>query len=80
MKAADLQVELPETRHARDAFRSMPVKTDRKDALGIAQLVRLGWFRSVHCKSAAAQEVRTLLTERKLVAGADRRCITSMTG
>jgi hypothetical protein len=23
----------------------MPVKTDRKDARGIAQLMRLGWFR-----------------------------------
>jgi hypothetical protein len=28
------------------------------DARGIAQLMRLGWFRPVHCKSMAAQEVR----------------------
>jgi transposase len=28
---------------------------------------RLGWFRPVHCKSMAAQEVRALLTARKLV-------------
>jgi hypothetical protein len=26
-----------------------------------------GWFRPVHCKSMAAQEVRALLTARKLV-------------
>ena len=45
----------------------MAVKTDRKDARGIAQLLRLGWFKPVHCKSAAAQEVRALLTARKLV-------------
>lgn len=45
----------------------MPVKTDRKDARGIAQLMRLGWFRPVHCKSLAAQEVRALLTTRKLL-------------
>ena len=45
----------------------MPVKTDRNDARGIAQLMRLGWFRPVHCKSMAAQEVRALLTARKLV-------------
>ena len=51
----------------RDAFKAMPVKTDRKDARGIAQLMRLGWFRSVHCKSMSAQEVRALLTARKLV-------------
>jgi transposase len=43
------------------------VKTDRNDARGIAQLMRLGWFRPVHCKSLAAQEVRALLTARKLV-------------
>ena len=33
-----LPVELIETRHVRDAFKAMPVKTDRKDARGIAQL------------------------------------------
>jgi transposase len=29
--------------------------------------MRLGWFRPVHCKSLPAQEVRALLTARKLV-------------
>ena len=51
----------------RDAFKAMPVKTDRKDARGIAQLMRLGWFRPVHCKSLAAQETRALLTARQLL-------------
>ena len=67
MRQAGLAVELIETRHVRDAFKAMPVKTDRKDARGIAQLMRLGWFRPVHCKTAAAQEIRALLTARKLV-------------
>ena len=67
MKAAGLAVELLETRHVRAAFKTMPVKTDRNDARGIAQLMRLGWFRPVHCKSAAAQEVRAVLTARKLI-------------
>src|SRR3954466_7596557 len=67
MKAAGLAVELLETRHVRAAFKTMPVKTDRKDARGIAQLLRLGWFRPVHCKSASAQETRALLTARKLL-------------
>ena len=74
MRQAGLAVELLETRHVRDAFKAMPVKTDRKacpragnkpdprDARGIAQLMRLGWFRPVHCKSLPAQEVRALLT------------------
>ena len=67
MKQAGLAVELLETRHVRDAFKAMPVKSDRNDAQGIAQLMRLGWFRPVHCKSMAAQEVRAILTARKLV-------------
>jgi transposase len=69
MRKADLPVELLETRHVRDAFKAMPVKTDRKDARGIAQLLRLGWFRPVHCKSLSAQETRALLTARKLLQG-----------
>jgi transposase len=67
MKQAGLAVELLETRHVRDAFKARPVKSDRNDARGIAQLMRLGWFRPVHCKSMAAQEVRAILTARKLV-------------
>jgi transposase len=69
MKQAGLAVELLETRHVRNAFKIMPVKTDRKDARGIAQLMRLGWFRPVHCKSLPAQETRSLLGARKLLQG-----------
>ena len=67
LKDAGFAAELLETRHVRDAFKAMPVKTDRNDARGIAQLMRLGWFRPVHCKSMPAQETRAFLTARKLV-------------
>jgi transposase len=67
MRQAGLPIELLETRHVRAAFKTMPVKTDRNDARGIAELMRVGWFRPVHCKSLAAQEVRAQLTARKLV-------------
>jgi transposase len=67
MRQAALAVELLETRHVRNAFKIMPVKTDRKEARGIAELMRLGWFRPVHCKSMEAQETRAMLTARKLV-------------
>ncbi|HEV2976595.1 MAG TPA: IS110 family transposase [Casimicrobiaceae bacterium] len=67
MREAGLAVELLETRHVRNAFKTMPVKTDRKDARGIAELMRMGWFRPVHCKSMGAQETRVMLTARKLV-------------
>ena len=58
MRAAGLPVELLETRHVRDAFRAMPVKNDRNDARGIAQLMRLGWFRPVHCTASRRRRRR----------------------
>jgi transposase len=67
LKKAGLAVELLETRHVRDAFKAMPVKSDRNDARSIAQLMRLDWFRAVHCKSISAQETRAILTARDLV-------------
>jgi transposase len=67
LKKAGLAVELLETRHVRNAFKTMAVKTDRKDARGIAELVRVGWFRPVHCKSINAQETRVMLNTRSLV-------------
>src|ERR687897_2186197 len=59
MKAAGLPVELLETRHVRAAFKAMPVKTDRTDARGIAQLMRLGWFRPVHCKAVRGSDLKS---------------------
>src|SRR5215208_479925 len=60
---------LLETRQVKAALSAMVVKTDRKDARGIAQLLRMGWFRPVHCKSPPAQEIRALLVGRKLLQG-----------
>src|SRR5580700_11482509 len=80
MRRAGLAVELLETRHVRKAFEAMPVKSDRNDARGIAQLMRLGWFRPVHCKSLGAQETRALLTARKLVQSKLRDVENSLRG
>jgi transposase len=56
-----------EARHVRAAFAAMRVKTDRNDARGIAQLVRLGWFKAVHVKAPSAQETRALLNARQFL-------------
>jgi transposase len=50
-----------ECRPVKAGLSAMRNKTDRNDARGIAQLVRLGWFHLVHVKSAEAQQVRMLL-------------------
>ena len=80
LREAGFAVELLETRHVRDAFKSMPVKSDRNDARGIAQLMRLGWFRPVHCKSIEAQETRAVLTARKLLQSKLRDIENSLRG
>jgi transposase len=64
---AGFETVLLETRQVKAALSAMVVKTDRKDARGIAQLLRMGWFRPVHCKSPPAQAIRALLVGRKLL-------------
>src|ERR1700739_628824 len=58
MKQAGLAVELLETRHVSDAFKAMPVKSDRNDARNIAQLMRLRWFRPGDRKAIPAPGIR----------------------
>src|SRR5690349_10521536 len=41
-------------------------KTDRNDARGIAQMMRVGMYRPVHVKTLRSQKLRMLLTHRKL--------------
>ena len=80
LREANFAVELLETRHVRDAFKARLVKSDRNDARGIAQLMRLGWFRPVHCKSIEAQETRAILTARKLLQSKLRDIENSLRG
>src|SRR3954447_14758195 len=67
LSEAGYEAVLLETRHVKAALSAMVVKTDRKDARGIAQLLRMGWYRPVHRKSPPAQEIRALLSGRKLL-------------
>ena len=64
---AGFDTVLMETRQVKGALKAMPIKTDRRDAEGIARLLHMGWFRPVHCKSVSAQEVRAVLGTRKSV-------------
>ena len=64
---AGFEVVLLETRHVKAALSAMVVKTDRKDARGIAHLLRMGWYQPVHAKSLGARDARALLAARKLL-------------
>jgi transposase len=65
--ARGFEAVLLETRHVHAALKASRVKTDRRDARGIAQLLRMGWFRPVHVKTATAREQRVLLGARDML-------------
>ena len=64
---AGLPVIVVEARHMHVSLSTMRNKTDRNDARGIAQMMRLGWFRAVCVKNIETQKMRTLLSNRKLL-------------
>jgi len=64
---ASLAVICVETRHMRAALKAQINKTDRNDARGIAQMMRVGLYRPVHVKTLRSQKLRMLLTHRKLL-------------
>jgi transposase len=64
---AGLPVICVETRHMRAVLKAQINKTDRNDARGIAQLMRVELYRPVHVKTLRSQKLRMLLTHRKLL-------------
>ena len=62
-----LPVICVETRHMRAVLKAQINKTDRNDARGIAQMMRVGLYRPVHVKTLRSQKLRVLLTHRKLL-------------
>src|SRR6187401_2738611 len=64
---AELPVICVETRHMQAVLKAQINKTDRNDARGIAQMMRVGMYRPVHVKTLRSQKLRMLLTHRKLL-------------
>ena len=64
---AELPVICVETRHMRAVLKAQINKTDRNDARGIAQMIRVGLYRPVYVKTLRSQKLRMLLTHRKLL-------------
>src|ERR1700749_1034636 len=56
-----------ETRHMRAVLKAQINKTDRNDARGMAQMMRVGLYRPVHVKTLRSQKLRMLLIHRKLL-------------
>jgi transposase len=55
-------------------------KTDQNDAEGLAQIVRTGWYRSVHVKSFESHRARALLGARTQLVGMTTRLSNHIRG
>src|SRR6201993_3424801 len=64
-----LEVICLDARHARAALEMQINKTDQNDAEGLAQIVRTGWYRSVHVKSFDSHRARAMLGARTQLVG-----------
>jgi transposase len=64
LTAAGLPVVCMDARHAHAALSMRPRKSDRSDARGLADILRMGWYREVRAKSLLAHERRALLAAR----------------
>ena len=67
LHAAGLPVICIDARHAQAALSMRLNKTDRNDAAGLAQLMRMGWYREVKVKKLAAHGDVALLASRALL-------------
>lgn len=66
LNEAGLPAVCIEARHAKAAMVAMNRnKNDRNDARSLSQLIRSGWFKTVHVKSRQSQELRSLLVARE---------------
>jgi len=67
LQASGYEVVCMEARQVKAALSAMRNKTDKKDARGIAQILRCGWYSRVHVKSLESHHIRALLSSRKAV-------------
>ena len=67
LQKAGFEVICLEARQTAATLAAMRNKTDRNDARGLAQILRTGWYRTVHVKSRESHQVRALLASRKAI-------------
>lgn len=80
LRGRGLAVECLDARHARAALKMQLNKTDQNDAEGLAQIMRTGWYRSVHVKSFDSHRARALLGARSQLVGMTTRLSNQIRG
>jgi transposase len=64
LKRVGLPVVCVDARHAKAVLSVRLNKSDKNDARGLAELIRIGWFREVKVKSEESQKIRSMLVAR----------------
>jgi len=72
LKRVGLPVVCIDARHASAALSVRINKSDQNDARGLAELVRIGWYREVRIKSEQSQTIRSTLVARARLVGIRR--------
>lgn len=80
LRGRDLDVVCLDARHARAALKMQLNKTDQNDAEGLAQIMRTGWYRSVHVKSFDTHRARAMLGARSQLVGMTTRLSNNIRG
>ena len=69
LRSRNLNVICIDARHAKAALQMQLNKTDQNDAEGLAQIMRTGWYRTVHVKSFDTHRIKALLGARLQLVG-----------
>ncbi len=80
LRAQGIDITCLDAKHASAALKMQMNKTDQNDAEGLAQIMRTGWYRSVHVKSLDAHRTRSLLGARAQLVGMTTRLSNHIRG
>lgn len=80
LRDRSLDAVCPDAQHARAALKMQINKTDQNDAEGLAQIMRMGWYRAANVKSFDAHHARALFGGRAQLVGMTTRLSNHIRG
>ena len=80
MRQLGVPVVCLDSRHAHRTLSLRKNKTDRNDARGLAELVRVGWYREAQVRSIDSQFIQSLLQARQQLLEARRKVENQLRG
>lgn len=80
LRRRGIPVTCIDARHANRALSMRRNKTDRNDAHGLAELMRIGWFKEAHVRTPAAQHIRSMMNARYQLRTCRRDILNQMRG